>query len=162
MEDNIRMLAAMQENAPVRSWIKTILGKVYVVAWDSFTEQPTGVMLEGDPKKLEDNTMIDVWSSKEDVFFKNMNKILINRGIIKEFVRSTTKVEKSIEDSTDEELMEILDSKWLSFQSKINKIASIPVLFRLETLAKENDKSDKTIGLVTARVSELQSSQDSE
>jgi len=156
MEDNVRMLAAMQDGTPIRSWIKTILGKVYVVAWDSFTEQPTGLILEGDPHKFEDKTMVDVWSTKEDIFFKNMNKILINRGIIKEFSRSSIKVEKIIEDSTDEELLEILNTKWLGFQAKINKITSIPVLFRLETLATENEKSDKVIGLITARISELQ------
>lgn len=159
MEDNVRMLSAMQDGTPVRSWIKTILGKVYVVAWDSFTEQPTGLMLEGDPKKFEENSMIDVWSTKEDIFFKNMNKILINKGIIKEFSRNSVKVEKSIEDSTDEELMEILETKWLGFAAKINKITSIPVLFRLETLATENEKSDKMIAFITARVSELQSSE---
>lgn len=157
MEDNVRMYAAMQEGTPVRTWIKTILGKVYVAAWDSFTEQPTGLMLEGDPKKFDESSMLDIWGTKEDLFFKNSNKTLISKGIIKEIVRTSAAQSVVKEDYSDEELLDILGAKFLAYQAKVNKITSIPVLFRMEALARENEKSDKVIGLITARISELQS-----
>lgn len=157
MTDNLSIYSAMQEDKPIKSYIKTILGKVYVMVLDPFNDQPMGLLLEGDPKKPDEGAILDVWTTKQDVFIRNMNRNHFTNGLIKEYTRSTEPRERTIEEATDPELTEIVNLKFLSLQSKLNKITSIPVLFRLANLARENEKSDKIIRAIEARLSEVQS-----
>lgn len=162
MIDNETIYTAMQSGAPRCSFQKTILGKVYVSVLDSFTDQPTGKLLEGDPRKFVESSIYDAWSTRQEVFFRNMNRNHFNNGILKEFVRSTTPRERTIEESTDPELLEFVNLKFLALQAKLNKIESAPVLFRLINIARDNEKSDKIIKAIEARISEIQSSGGSE
>jgi len=157
MADNDTLYSAMQEGTPLKSYIKTILGKVYIEVLDPFSDQPMGKILEGDPKKFEKGTIYDVWTTRQEVFLRNRNESQFSNGILVEYVRSNAPREKTIEESTDSELSEIINSKYLGLQAKLNKIVSIPVLFRMVSLAHELDKSDKIIGAIEARLSELQS-----
>jgi len=158
MVDSTTIYSAMQEGMPIKSYIKTILGKVYVTVLNPFSDQPEGLLLEGDPKKPDDKAILDVWSTKQDVFLKNMNRSHFNNGIIKEYVRSTEPRERTIEEATDPELTEIVNMKFLGLQNKLNKITSTVVLFRILGLARDNEKSDKIIKAIEARISEVQSS----
>ena len=105
------MYAIMDSGVPYKSYIKTILGKVHVVAWDQFNNVSVGLLLSGDPRQKDENSIIDIWSKKEDVFFRRMNSKHLNQGVLIPYTRKqeVTK-EPKFEQSSDEELIELLNS----------------------------------------------------
>jgi hypothetical protein len=148
--------SAMQGGTPIKSYIKTILGKVYVTVWDSFENRPTGILLEGDPRKNDEGCIIDMFKEEEDFFFKNKNKTHLSTGTVIPYVRKDVVKERTIEEYSDEELKEIINSKFFTFQNVLNNTDSIAVLFRIKNLAQELEKSDKLIKVIEARISEVQ------
>jgi len=156
MEDS-RIFGAMQEGTPYKSYIKTILGKVYMNILNPFDGKPAGILLSGDPTVRPEECILDVWSEKENSYVKSMNKIHFETGTVIEFIRPTQQVkEKTIEEYSDEELEVVINSKFLALQSTLNKIESTPVLFRMTSLARKMEKSEKIIGAIEARLSEVQ------
>jgi hypothetical protein len=157
MANNAEIFSAMQEGSPVRSFIKTILGKVCIEVLDPFSDQASELLLEGDPKKEDSRCIYDVWTTKQEVFFRNRNKSLISLGVLKEYVRSNAPKPRTLEDSTNDELSEIINSKFFTLEAKLNKINSVAVLFRMISLAHELEKSDKIVKAIEARLAEVQS-----
>ena len=156
MENSSQIYSAMQLNKPFKTYRKTILAKVSVNILDPFTDIPTGILLTGNPK-TDSNASIDLWSEKEDVFFKRMNKRHFEIGNLLEIVRVEEVRERTIESYTDEELSTIINSKFLSLQSILNKTDSVAVLLRMIDLAEGLEKSDKIMSALKSRLSELQS-----
>jgi alpha-L-fucosidase len=141
---------------PIKSYIKTILGKVYVTVWDSWENKPTGILLEGDPRKGDESCIIDIMTPEEDNFFKKKNAIHLREGSVITHVRSTEEKVRTVEEYSDDELKDILNSKFFTIQTTLNNTSSIAVLFRIKNLAHEMEKSDKLIKVVEARISEVQ------
>lgn len=158
MENKDRNFAnsAIHGGTPHKSYIKTILGKVFVTIWDSFESKPVGMLLEGDPRKGDENSIIDIWSAEEDFFFRSKNKLHLQTGDIITYVRKTEEKERTIEEYADEELIAIINSKFFTLQNVLNNTSSIAVLFRIKSLASELEKSDKLIKAIEARISEVQ------
>jgi hypothetical protein len=150
------IVGAMHGASPTASYIKTILGKVYVTLWDSFENQPIGMILEGDPRKKEEGCIVDVWSPDEDFYFRSKNKRNLETGHIISYVRKEEVKERSIEEYSDEELAAIVNSKFFTLQNVLNNTNSVAVLFRLKNLAQDMEKSEKLIRVIEARISELQ------
>ena len=159
-ELNARMFSAMQTENPVKSYIKTMLGKVYVTVLNPITGEPEGLILYGNPRgKDKDKCIVDVWTETEDIFFRRINKRHFEQGHLMPFERKPEEApkERSQAEYTDSELNEkILSQPFARFQSMINKIELQAVLMRLITLAKEQDKSDRIIKIIEARLSTLQ------
>lgn len=155
------LFSTMNEGRPFKSYIKGILGQVAVIIWDNFEETPLEIILTGNPKSRDDSSIVDVWSAKEDVFFNKVNKKLFNSGVMLPYVRPEvpTVVEKTVEQSSDEELMTMINSRFLAFQASLNKIFSVAVLFRIRSLAEDMDKSEKIIKAIEARISEVQTAE---
>lgn len=157
---NSDIFAAMNGGGkPYRTYIKTILGKVYVTILNMITGTPTpeGVILSGDPRKKDPGAMIDVWSEQEDYFFKKTNKSHFARGILIPYTSAEEVAPvKTIEQATDEELTKIVNSKYFSLVSELNKIESVAVLFRMKNIAEENEKSSKILEAIEARIYEVQ------
>lgn len=151
--------SAIHGGVPIKSYIKTILGKVYVSAWDSFENQPIGLILEGDPRKEAESSIVDVWTEEEDFFFRNRNKRSLQIGEIIAFARKTEEREKTIEEYSDAELTTVINSKFFSFQNTLNSATSLAVLFRIKNLASDLEKSEKIMKLIEARISEVQASE---
>lgn len=150
-------LYVIDESKPYASYIKTILGRVGVNVWDRFTQQPSYAVLTGDPRRKDEHAIVDVWNQKEDAFFRRSNQRHFERGIIIPFTRpENVEVETPIEQFTDDQLKEIVNSKFLALQNRINKITSVAVLFRMITIAEELDKSSKITDAIQARISEIQ------
>lgn len=152
------LFAQMESDKPYAAYVKKILGKVVVTVWDNILEKPTEVVLHGDPRTPDPDCIVKVWSAKEKLFFERNNVKHIKNGMIVPFeVKESAVVEeKTIEQSTDEELKEIVNSKYLALTNKLNKITSVAVLFRMLTLAEEMEKSEKITGAIQARISEVQ------
>ena len=150
-------LTVIEESNPYATYIKTILGRVGVNVWDRFTNQPAYAILTGDPRRKDEHSIVDVWTQREDAYFRRNNQRHFEKGIIIPFTRpEKLETETPIEQFTDEQLKEIVSSRFLALQAKLNKIETIPVLFRMITIAEELEKSSKIIDAIQARISELQ------
>ena len=157
MTNDINLVnSTMHGGSPLKSYIKTILGKVYVTVWDSFENKPVGLLLEGDPRRGEESCIIDIWSPEEDYFFKSKNKLHLTTGDIIPYARKEEVKERTVEEYSDEELTTIINSKFFTLQNVLNNTESIAVLFRIKNLAQELEKSDKLIKVIEARISEVQ------
>lgn len=157
---NMEVFAAMQTGQPVRTYKKTIVGQVYCSTLDPFTNEPKGLLLSGDPTKDEESSMVDVWTDVQDVFFRKMNKRSLETGMIIEYKRKVDILELQPEPyatASDEEIDEILNSKYYSLLSAINKITNETVLYRFLERARLLEKSEKIITAIDAKISELQS-----
>lgn len=151
------IFSAMNTGKPLKSYIKTILGKVYVTVWDTMVNQPVGLLLSGDPRKHEDSTIIDLWSEQELVFFKRMNQRHLQEGTVIEYVsKAEEEKELPLEACSDEELEKIIKSPFLKLQNILNKTQSLPFVFRIKNMATDLDVSEKIIRAIEARIAELQ------
>lgn len=161
MENSDRNMAnsAIHGGKPLTSYVKTILGKVYVTVWDSFENQPVGMILEGDPRKGDESCIVDIWSKEEDFYFKSKNKRHLQTGDVISYERKQEERERTVEEYSDEELSAIVNSKFFTLQNVLNNTESIAVLFRIKGLAQEMEKSDKLIKAIEARISEVQANE---
>ncbi len=156
-----QLFSDMQAGRPFKSYKKAILGQVAVVIWDNFQDAPVELILNGFPARNDEGCIVDVWSDKEDVFFNRVNAKLLKKGLILPYNRpeAPVQVEKTIEQSTDAELVEIVNLKFLALQAKLNKIDSSVVLFRLLDAAREQEKSEKIVKAIEARISDVQTAE---
>jgi hypothetical protein len=153
----MNVFSAMQTGSPYKSYIKTILGKVDVMIWNSFKNEPEGRILQGNPRSNDkDGSIIDVWNEMEDMFFKRMNKKHFEQGTIINYKRSNIPEPKSPNDVTDEELTEILTFPYIKFQHKLAEFTSVAPLFRIKGLAVEQERSAKYINYIESLISKMQ------
>ena len=159
MEQNDRNMlqSAIKGVKPLKSFIKTELGRVYVTIWDSMLNKEVGVILYGNPREFDDNCIVDIWSEQELVFLKRMNKRHFETGTLIEYKRPDDEVKTPpVEASSDEQLIEIINAPFLKLQHVLNATDSIPFLFRIKYTAPELEKSEKIIKAIEARISEVQ------
>lgn len=153
--------ASVSGGRPYKAYIKTILGKVIVKYWDNFTNTPSEIILQGDPKRHDETCIIKIWNEREDAYFKSTNKYHFKQGNIRpyEIPEDAEVVETPIEQASDDELKLVINSKFFSLQNKLNNINSVAVLFRMKSLAEEMEKSEKITKAIEARISEIQTSE---
>lgn len=144
---------------PYRSYIKTILGKVYVSVWNTFEQQPEGVILHGDPRTEEETAIIDLFSEEEDFYFRQKNKKHLQTGDVIQYNRKEEERVRTPEEFSDDELKEILAKPFFSTQKLLNETESVALLFRIKNLAHDMDKSDKVMRAIEARISEVQANE---
>lgn len=149
--------SAMQTNRPYAIYKKTILGKVYLTVLNPFSGHPEGMILHGNPAKNQEGCFIEVWSEKEDVFLKKLNKTHFKEGTLQVWKPKKTKEEKLLSDWTDEEVKELINSPFLKLQSVLNKTTSESFVLRILNTAHELEKSEKILNAIRARLSEIQS-----
>lgn len=149
------IFSAMQAGNPLATYRKTILAKVFINILNPFSGNPEGIILYGDPKN-DESARIDTWSEKEDLFFRRMNKNHFTNGTLLKIERETTPEVRTVEQYSDMELGELLRLKYYSLQSKLGEIESAPVLMRLVDIAREQEKSEKIIKTLEARLSEIE------
>lgn len=152
------MFDAMQEGKPIRRYVKTILGKVWVTALSPFDGKPQPVALKGQPTEGNPHAIVKIWSTKEDLFFTEMNKEHFDAGNLREIPANVVipKPPKSPNEITDAEIREILDKPFLALKNKLNKFTSPAPVTRFLSMAEEMEKSEKISAAIQARLSELQ------
>jgi hypothetical protein len=154
------IFAAMQSQEPYCSYIKGILGRVHLMALDPMTKQPVGVMLEGDPNTKEPTTIIDLWSEWEDLYFRRMNKKFLDEGTLLIYKKPVeAPKEKTLEAGSQEDLSSFLKGTYITIQNKLAKVTSEALLFRLISLARQQEKPEKIIKILEARLAEIQLNQ---
>lgn len=161
MEKDPKIFEAMQEDAPIAVFRKTILGKVAVYMIDPFSGDPVTVLLEGNPKdKNNDNCYVKIYSAPHLLFFQRMNKRLIEIGHVirdDDFVKEEPKQSvKPIEQYTDEELAELLNKPFAQLSKIISKVNNSIVIRRLLDKAVELEKSSKIVSTLETKLAELE------
>ena len=148
----------MQTNKQIKSYIKTILGQVFVNVLNPFTDSIEGRILSGDPKKHSNGTIIDIWSEKEDVYLRNANQRHFEEGTIIPYVREDREQteEEHLNTLNDEEIEVLLTSKFFTLSNAVNKMTTVAPIYRTLEMAKEMEKSEKIIKFLEGRISELQ------
>lgn len=152
------VLSAALSETPVKSYKKTTLGKVLLKVWDSMLNAEKELVFRGDPRR-GDEAVYDVFSDHERIYFERMNRRLFQTGDLIEYTRpeALQEVKKPVEQYSDDELKEIINARGFALGAALNKIDSVAVLFRIQSLATEMDKSEKILATINARISEVQS-----
>jgi hypothetical protein len=154
-----KVFAAMQTGKPLKSYIKTVPSKVYVTILSQFSNEPEGLILEGNPKTRDESCIVDVWEDKEDVFFKRANKKHLEQGVIIPFVRAEEVIiteEEEYNTMSDEEMVTLLKEPFFTLQSAVGKMTAQAPIYRMLTLAKEMEKSEKITKFIEGRLSALE------
>ena len=151
--------SAMQDGEPLAVYKKSILGKVHVITLNPFTDEAEGVILQGNPGKVDelDTQIIELWTTKSKLFFERMNKKHIDAGrliLIKK--DKLPEVPKSPNIITDEEIEELLNTKFLALKARLDKFTDSAPVFRILNKARELDKSEKIVKHIEERLSQLQ------
>lgn len=153
------LYSSMQVGKPYKSYKKTILAKVFVTYLDPITNTVEGKLLSGDPRDLNQDVFIDMWSEREDLFFKRNNRRQLETGTLIAFdkpIDYQEPVPEPFANASDEELKKILDKPYFSLVQALKKTTSLAVLFRFLSIARESDKSESFIQTIETRISEVQ------
>lgn len=152
------LYAAMSEGKPLKRYIKTILGKVYVTTLNPFDGKPQPIELYGQPRPGNGKALVSIWSTKEDMFFKEMNRAHFQAGNLRELVEEDVEKEapKSVNEISDSEIEDILNKPFLALKNKLNQFTSPAPVYRFLLKAEEMEKSEKIAGVIKARLSELE------
>lgn len=149
---------AMALDEAYAEYKKTIRGKVVVSYLNSFTGKPEQKLLSGEDNNNE-NARHKVWSKTEDLYFKRANRKHFEFGRVVEVSSKATKAKaekRAIEQYSDEELKEVIKSRYVTFQKLLAEVASPAVVYRMHELAKDMDVSDKVMSSIKLKLSELQ------
>jgi hypothetical protein len=150
--------AAMAEDKPLKTYIKTILGKVYVTVLNPFSGKPEPVELYGQPEASNPKAVLQIWSTKEDLFFNKMNREHLEAGNMKvlSVADATKPAPVSPNAISDGEIVEILNKPFLALKNRLNKFTTVAPVYRFLRAAEEMEKSEKILDSIRARMSELQ------
>jgi len=146
----------MQTGKPLRSYVKTIMGKVFVYVLSPFDGKVEGRILEGDPKRKLDSMVVDVWTDKEDAYFKRANVTHFRDGTIVSYTRPLTPEQKSVNEMSDEEIVKVLSEPFFTLKNMLSKLTAVAPVYRLLEKARELEKSEKVVSIIEQRLSELQ------
>lgn len=151
------IIAAMNGNKPFSQYIKTILGKVGLSILDPFSAEPKGILLSGDPVATNPEAIVSLWSLTEDIYFKRHNKMHFDTGTIVPYKADAVKLEETrLEQSTDEEIAELVHKPFLAIINALNKTNSEAFVYRVLRIAQDEERSEKIISAINKRLAEIQ------
>lgn len=147
------VFSAMQAGAePLARYRKTIVGKVHVVALNPFSEQPEGVLLEGDGI----NSYIELWDAKSLVFFERMNKSHLDAGRVIKMEKVPEPLPPSPNLLTDDEIDKLLEGRFPTLKAKTDKFTETAPILRIVNRARELDKSEKIVKYLEEKIAQLE------
>lgn len=151
-----RIVSAMQEGTPYSTYKKTILAKVYVTVLNSFSLIPEGLILEGE--EGDERARVDLWSEREDVFFKRQNRKQFEQGNIIPAVTTTPALPepKTIEQYDDNEMRAVVNQTFIKLQKTLDTVTTEAVVLRMINIAKAEEKSEKILNALTSKLSAIQ------
>ena len=149
------IFAAMQEGRePLARYKKTIVGNVHVTALNPFSDTPEGILLHGNGSDKRDT--IELWTTKQLVFFERMNIPHINAGRIIKTTVAPQPQPVSPNQVSDDDIVNLLNDKFLSLKSRVEKFTDVAPLLRMINKARELDKSEKIIKYLEQRMAQLE------
>lgn len=155
---DLSVMELMQENTPIAIYKKTTVGKVGVIVFNPYTRKPEERILKGDPRdptRNIENEIVKIFTKDADLYFRNANKTLFERGLIAPHTTELTGVDMGNAIS-DEEIDEILSQPNFTLEARLKKFTSPVPVERLHVRALELNRPVKTIEKIKERISELQ------
>jgi hypothetical protein len=151
------LFSAMQEGSePLARYKKTILGKVHVLALNPFSDAPEGVILEGDGK----DSYIELWTSKQLVFFEKMNggkpNSHIQAGRIVKMEKAPVPPPPSPNQLTESDIDKLLKGPYLTLKHKLEDFTDTAPVLRILNRARELEKSEKIIKHLEEKISQIE------
>lgn len=155
------VFSKMQTGDPIAVYKKAVLGKVWVSVINPFSGEPVEVELFGHPKKNNSKSFVEVWSQKEQVYFERENSPLFKQGYIVKLdepqkPEADAEEEKDYSEYTRERIEELVTAPFMKFKHELNEIESEPILYRVETIATELERPEKTMQHIRQRIAEVQ------
>jgi hypothetical protein len=127
---------------------------------DPYSGKPVPVTLQGIPAANNPKAVVQVWSTKDNQFFKQMNREHLAAGVLKPLtpVEEVTRKQEPVSPNTisDEQITEILNKPFLALKNKLNSFTAPAPVYRFERMAEEMEKSEKILEAIRARASELE------
>lgn len=155
-EVDAKVFSAMQTGLPYKSYKKTIMAKVSVTVLNPFSNEVSVILLEGDNNDPE--SILDVWSEKEDAFFKRMNRRALETGRIISYKRPAfVEEEQKIEQMSDDDIAALIKKPFMVMQSVLSKTDSEAFVYRILQAARVAEKSEKYVAAIETRLGEIQS-----
>ena len=159
MNENFKLFEAAQiaqaNNAPHSRWMKVLLSKVSVKVLDPMSGTPVEIIVTGDPIKEKDQCIINCWTPLETAYFERNNQYHVLNGNIVPFNKPIV-IPTSINTLSDEEIVVVLDKKFMAVKSLLTKLDSTVSVSRVLQHATEMNKPVATINAIKARLAELQ------
>ena len=155
---DLSVLERLQTNAPIVIYKKTTVGKVGVIVFNPITRKPEERILKGDPRdptRNIENEIVKIFDEQSHLYFKSVNKNLLERGLIALYSTSLPGVDMGNAIS-DEEIDEILSQPNFTLMNRLKNFTSPIPVERIHVRAIELNKPVKTIENIKARISELQ------
>lgn len=147
------VFAAMQEGAePLARYKKTILGKVHVVALNPFSEQPEGVILEGDGN----SSYIELWDARQLVFFERMNRKHLEAGRLIKMESAPEPPAPSPNAIPDSEIDKLLSGTFPKLKKRLEEFTETAPVLRVLNRARELEKSERIIKYLEEQLSQLE------
>ena len=143
--------SAMQADAPLAIYRKTIIGKVAVTVLNPFSNAPEGLILVSNGE----DSYVKLWDNKQLSFFERANRDHLKNGRLQR-VEQVPTPQPSPNIVTDEELDELLAGHYKTLQSKVKTFTSEAPVLRLLNRARELEKSEKLIKYLEGVVAEIQ------
>jgi hypothetical protein len=149
----------MQVGEPLRTFKKTILGKVNVKILDPFEGAGKDILLFGDPRRKNcPNCFVELWTDKEVMYFLRSNKIHLESGVLVEHTKPRdTKIAKTVNNLSDEEIEELVVAPWMKLKATVDKMTSIAAVSRVVDAAETAERPEKTMKYLREKLSLMQS-----
>lgn len=150
---------AQSTGEPIARYKKAIVGCVAVTLIDPFSGSPVDRVLSGDPNDgsvdLDDISVV-MWTEFENDFFRKANRVLLEKGFLALADPTEKKVEVSVNEISDEDLIEALNKKYFAVKALLDKFTSPNPVRRMLALAEDMNKSVGTVNRIKEKLSELQ------
>ena len=159
MNKDAKVYAAMQSDTPHATYKKVILGTAAVKVINPFSGNPEEHILKGTPGKNEEDCFVDVWSLEEDMFFQKINAHLLKQGVLVPYDRESKPLVAEINEFNilnDDELFDLLNSPFFKLEKGLNAMDSEAPVQRMIIMAEQEEKSEKLMTHLRARLQEIQ------
>lgn len=143
------------EQEPVTRYVKTV--PYVVTGWrlEPETNKPVVFILVSDEEFSYENDVVELYSEKEDAYFRQMNKYLFSSGLVSKYDGDLEAVDTS-NSLTDKEIEEIASTRLVSdLREKLDKITVLVAAERLLAAAKEIGRPKKIIDIFEDKVNSL-------
>lgn len=158
-QTDLAVYDAMQGGEPFKRYEKTILGKIHLTILSPFSGEVENVILQGNPRNpaQREESILNVWTQREDQFLRRMNREHFNRGNLKELTEENVPEEYvSVNQISDEEIEDVLNKPFLALKNKLNSFTSVAPCYRFLRAAEDMEKSEKILDSIRARITEIE------
>lgn len=151
--NNIFILAEIEE--PFKKYTKTV--DYVVTGWRLDTDgRQVEFILESPTETFDyEQEVLEIYSEREDKFFRQRNRRLFEKGLIKEFTGEPETVDETnfLTDAEVNEIATIRSSEEL--KNELNALTSRATVLRIQKAAKEIGRPARIMKVIDTRLSEL-------